>query len=266
MKAAKEHKPQKSRIISRKALAPKTIQCHTIITWPQTQPYRYGYNLATNNFQHQINGVGRRMHAKIDATDPRNGSAPGGGNIANVRNEVQNSYGGRMILGHLLNDNIGGPGLEFNLFPISVLANAEHSSSVETYVKNAVMRNIGNHQGEWPNNTHVEYIVEVIPTDTNAGTHRAIQTTPDANINCWWREYNGPAIGWGAWNYKIIHSIAGDDYLPINGNWGSIGNGARQLGHQHIQLIPNPQFPLIIGRQYNIRVEQTNGVVIGYLQ
>jgi hypothetical protein len=41
----------------------------------------------------------------------------------------------KFIKGHLLNDNVGGPGAAFNLFPITADANAKHLSFVEKYVK-----------------------------------------------------------------------------------------------------------------------------------
>lgn len=44
----------------------------------------------------------------------------------------------KYIKGHLLNDNIGGPGTAANLFPITALANAEHEQNVEWAVKDWV--------------------------------------------------------------------------------------------------------------------------------
>jgi hypothetical protein len=41
----------------------------------------------------------------------------------------------KFIKGHLLNDNVGGPGAAFNLFPITADANANHLAFVEKYVK-----------------------------------------------------------------------------------------------------------------------------------
>ncbi|MBI1919804.1 MAG: DUF4157 domain-containing protein [Geobacter sp.] len=48
-------------------------------------------------------------------------------------------YGGETyIKGHLLNDNVGGPGIAKNLFPITTQANSDHKTQVETHVKNLV--------------------------------------------------------------------------------------------------------------------------------
>jgi hypothetical protein len=41
----------------------------------------------------------------------------------------------KYVKGHLLNDNIGGPGTYFNLFPITADANAKHLAYVEKFIK-----------------------------------------------------------------------------------------------------------------------------------
>lgn len=48
----------------------------------------------------------------------------------------------RYIRGHLLNDSLGGPGLEQNMFPITERANKDHESYVESTVKDWV-NNLG---------------------------------------------------------------------------------------------------------------------------
>jgi hypothetical protein len=45
----------------------------------------------------------------------------------------------KFIKGHLLNHNIGGPGKDFNMFPITASANGTHLSAVETDVKSWVL-------------------------------------------------------------------------------------------------------------------------------
>lgn len=44
----------------------------------------------------------------------------------------------KYIRGHLLNDNVGGPGDDFNLFPITANANKEHERVIESKVKSWV--------------------------------------------------------------------------------------------------------------------------------
>lgn len=57
----------------------------------------------------------------------------------------------KYIKGHLLNHNIGGPGEDYNLFPITASANSAHHKFVEKYVKNWVLK-----EGK-----HVDYVVGV---------------------------------------------------------------------------------------------------------
>lgn len=71
----------------------------------------------------------------------------------------------RFVRGHLLNDNVGGPGQPHNLFPITAHANAIHHSQIEDAVKTWV-----NDRRYW-----VTYTVEVQAEDT-------LQTTA-AGIN-----------------------------------------------------------------------------------
>ena len=54
-----------------------------------------------------------------------------------------NSNDKKYIKGHLLNDNVGGPGEAYNLFPITAAANKEHERSIESPVKEWV--NQGKH-------------------------------------------------------------------------------------------------------------------------
>jgi hypothetical protein len=57
----------------------------------------------------------------------------------------------KFIKGHLLNHNIGGPGLDFNMFPITGSANGAHSRFVESTVKKWVSKD----------KVAVDYLVQV---------------------------------------------------------------------------------------------------------
>ncbi|MGZ0020531.1 hypothetical protein [Nitrosomonas sp. wSCUT-2] len=59
----------------------------------------------------------------------------------------------KYIRGHLLNDNVGGPGEDFNLFPITGEANHQHEHFIESTVKSWV-----NDHKQW-----VKYTVEAKP-------------------------------------------------------------------------------------------------------
>lgn len=71
----------------------------------------------------------------------------------------------KYIRGHLLNDNVGGPGEDFNLFPITGEANHQHEHFIESTVKSWV-----NDHKQW-----VKYTVEAKPVkvDLNADTVNA---------------------------------------------------------------------------------------------
>lgn len=78
--------------------------------------------------------VGLVMNAQLDPEDPVKGSATG------VNSDWMRWIRGRypaanVVRGHLLNHDLGGFGIEENLYPISTKANADHSSKVEQNVK-----------------------------------------------------------------------------------------------------------------------------------
>ncbi|MFN6525459.1 DUF4157 domain-containing protein [Nostoc sp. ChiSLP03a] len=99
--------------------------------------------------------VGKKMEAtKLGPNHPQ-GSPPLGGALNLLMKKLQtNPRSGnheKYIKGHLLNDNLGGPGSAQNLYPITADANNKHVRQVESIVKDWV-----NSQGYW-----VYYKVEV---------------------------------------------------------------------------------------------------------
>ncbi|MBX9915656.1 MAG: hypothetical protein E6Q59_06585 [Nitrosomonas sp.] len=75
----------------------------------------------------------------------------------------------KYIRGHLLNDNVGGPGEDFNLFPITGEANHQHEHFIESTVKSWV-----NDQKQW-----VKYTVEAKPVKVDLQAK-----TINANFDC----------------------------------------------------------------------------------
>lgn len=242
------------------------VQRVTSIFW-DTQSYLFYDRAGTR----QTIEFGKSMEAHLDANDPRRGSTPGNGLQADARNDAQTNNNGPMVLGHLLNDNLGGPGLSFNLYPISVIANAEHSASVETHIKNKIARNLNN-PGDPNNNTHVEYTVDVTPATGvgNGGSRHIGGSSPDATIVCNWRSFEQGV--WQQWNTKTITSIAGDDYLSIiQAGWYSLGKGQR-ANNLYFGGGPNPDYieiyqnPINIGGvNFSLQIQERNGTVIGYV-
>lgn len=56
---------------------------------------------------------------------------------------LKSTYGQGFIRGHLLNDNLGGVGEVYNLFPITSSANGEHKITAEGKLKANTRRELG---------------------------------------------------------------------------------------------------------------------------
>ena len=85
--------------------------------------------------------VGVRMVASVLTPLHPKGSGPKDSALKSIFThlETQGATGAHgYIKGHLLNDNLGGPGVAENLYPISQQANAEHSAKIETKAKSVV--------------------------------------------------------------------------------------------------------------------------------
>ncbi|HEX8308491.1 MAG TPA: hypothetical protein VF645_08745 [Allosphingosinicella sp.] len=80
--------------------------------------------------------VGVVMEAKLLGPDHPAGSGPSG--QAGLMSKLGSRTGSETenyFRGHLLNDNIGGPGKPYNLFPITQQANRQHEQYVEHHIK-----------------------------------------------------------------------------------------------------------------------------------
>lgn len=117
-----------------KAVANHTAQLTTSITH-DTDQYSYRDN---RDGQRKTQNVGVGMCAFLDPEDAIRGSATGGPQqefITEIRKTFKND---NMIRGHLLNHDLGGFGVEANLFPITSSANGVHLRTVEYGVKKAL--------------------------------------------------------------------------------------------------------------------------------
>lgn len=83
--------------------------------------------------------VGVKMEANPIAPNHPQGGPPKGSSLRNVMSILPTTPklpgDQKYIKGHLLNDNLGGPGEDENLFPITGQANKQHEADVEAYVK-----------------------------------------------------------------------------------------------------------------------------------
>lgn len=125
--------------------------------------------------------VGRMMVAELDADDPITGSATGP-NWPWMQ-ALRGMYpAANVVRGHLLNHDLGGYAVPANLYPISTLANADHSAKVEQPVKAALYA----HKGTHTNKPQVVYTVEVL--EAKAGDPE------DAAFKCKWEDAQTGAL------------------------------------------------------------------------
>lgn len=97
-----------------------------------TQSVGYKDSNGTGHVEH----VGRVADAWIDAADPIVGSAPKSSEQQpEMYQRLKAQYGQGFVRGHLLNDNLGGVGEVYNLFPITYSANSEHKITAEGHLK-----------------------------------------------------------------------------------------------------------------------------------
>lgn len=137
MKAERTYKKQASRTLVQKNRRYKAMNmsvkqpCSPIVQL-STSVY-----CETKLFKYADNGsekVGNKMKAYLDPADPQRGSAPG--NVLSKTMKALEKAGYlHMKRGHLLNDNLGGPGIACNLFPITAEANHLHLLNAENHIK-----------------------------------------------------------------------------------------------------------------------------------
>lgn len=86
--------------------------------------------------------VGIEMEASPLGPDHPEGTGPSGQEELMIQlptnPQTYRDADARYIRGHLLNDNLGGPGQAMNMFPITAQANSRHHSTIESNVKNWV--------------------------------------------------------------------------------------------------------------------------------
>ncbi|MFC1750931.1 hypothetical protein ACFL2V_19235, partial [Pseudomonadota bacterium] len=87
--------------------------------------------------------VGMDMTADPLGPEHLQGSPPQSGQqkklMSKLHTDPKRQAHKKFIRGHLLNDNLGGPGLDYNLYPITADANKEHHDRIEKPVKKWVM-------------------------------------------------------------------------------------------------------------------------------
>lgn len=148
--------------------------------------------------------VGKKMIAKLDPDDPVKGSATTADNYDWMKGIRAYYDKAGVIRGHLLNHDLGGYGVPENLYPISSMANSQHSDRVEQKVKGALSDSASNTKNE------IEYSVDV--------NEKGPVTMPYESVEfvCKWSDENGTVYndvissklnedkGWGG---KSAHAL-----------------------------------------------------------
>ncbi len=128
-----------STISQRKSVATKVANNCVQASSVNTTTANYTYDNGT-----KTETVGRSMEARLDPGSPINGSAPGDAEQTGLMGYLKNTKDFRsMKRGHLMNGQLGGPGIAANLFPITSKANTHHQLHVENYIKQAIANNVG---------------------------------------------------------------------------------------------------------------------------
>ena len=137
MKAERTYKKQASRTLVQKNRRHKAMNMSVKQLCSPVVQLRTSVYCGTKLFKYadkESEEVGNKMKAYLDPADPQYGSAPG--NVLSKTMEALEKAGYlKMIRGHLLNDNLGGPGIACNLFPITAEANHLHLLNAENHIK-----------------------------------------------------------------------------------------------------------------------------------
>lgn len=129
-----------------------------------------------------VNGVtqeaGISMKASMLGPNHPQGEGPRASALGGIMGQLPtnpstiNDGNKRYIRGHLLNDNVGGPGTAVNLFPITHNANMKHESEVESKVK------------DWVNNEHYWVYYEVVVDSPTVNTTAGNVNYVNCNFVC----------------------------------------------------------------------------------
>lgn len=149
--------------------------------------------------------VGKKMEAKLDPEEPVKGSATTADNYDWMKGIRAYYKPAGVIRGHLLNHDLGGYGVPENLYPISSMANSQHSDRVEQNVKGLLTDSAGNTKNE------ITYSVEV---DEQGPSEIPYES---ADFICNWTDETGKAYS------DVIESR-----LNIDKGWGGKSASAKK--------------------------------------
>ncbi|XOV66370.1 MAG: DNA/RNA non-specific endonuclease [Fluviicola sp.] len=134
-------------------------QLQTSMDAVRTKNYKYDSDTKSET-------AGKHAEAYLDPSSPAMGTSPSSSALKGVMGDLKSLGYQYMKKGHLINEQVGGPGVAANLFPITTSANDKHKRYVENYVKRAMTYNMP-----------VYYSVEVTEADYST-------SDPDAKFTC----------------------------------------------------------------------------------
>ena len=152
---------------------------------------------------HYLVGVG--MTALLDPADPIAGSATTSDNYDWMKGIRAYYPAAGVIRGHLLNHDLGGYGVPENLYPISSMANSQHSDRVEQNVKGALTESAGDTKNR------IEYSVDVAQYGSGNTPYER------AAFHCRWTEQDG-----------TVHTDVIDSDLNVDKGWGGKSASAKK--------------------------------------
>ena len=158
------------------------IQRKTQVNALGTKKYRYDFDDKGNN--RKSDDAGHKVEAYLDPKDPKQGSSPSSAALWGAMTDLGHLGYESMVKGHLLNGQLGGPGVAANLFPITTAANNKHKLYAENMVKHQVAH------GPSPSSSKgVYYSVEVTEASYSS-------QSPSAKFTCesyLWDKSKGPS-------------------------------------------------------------------------
>lgn len=167
--------------------------------------------------------------------------------MSKLETDPENTNENKYIRGHLLNDNLGGPGVETNLFPITANANKQHEQKIESQVKNWV-----NDRKQW-----VKYEVNVSNITDDLSKKKIEDNYVNASFDC------KASVLDPSQNMKEIHSISANilsEYKTshdndVKGNKQAFANPGLQAG------LHNP----LLSTSKKVTTGGYNEEIMGYL-
>lgn len=197
-------------------------QLKSSITY-KTQDISYTDSIGNQNKE----VVGGESYAHLEPNDELVGSGPSSSAHDHLMKSIKHWQKRTYIKGHLMNDNLGGIGARYNLFPISYKANSEHKLTAESSAKEKIRieRNLFHKNGGDPSNYAVEYIVKANTSSPD------ISKKPLVNFECTLKSSNTPLE-----KYTITSDASGvgsadqphnpKEWAKNNlGPWQSLGSG-----------------------------------------